>query len=96
MNSTTWPEGVIARYGTLIVTVDPAAVVDVIDDSKHGYLTLQCGGCERTDRVGTDGMSYDTPEETAERVATALPAARSLAEEHAEKCRALPKPDGAS
>ena len=95
MSTTTWPEGVIARYATLAAAVDPAATVDVIDYSEHGYLRLCCAGCERTDRVPTDGAWSDTPEETAERIATVLPAARSLAQEHAETCRALPKPDGA-
>ncbi|GGX40441.1 hypothetical protein [Streptomyces noursei] len=86
---TTWPEGVIARYLTV-----GGATVDVTYTSHSGWLTATCSGCGQIERTETYGFIYDTPEQEAERVEKALPESRELAQSHAEKCRAVPRPVG--
>lgn len=79
MSSTTWPEGVIARYLTQAATVDPTATVDVIDQGEDSYWRYKaaCRGCLYEDNEFRETQS------------------RAGAQTHAETCRALPKPDGA-
>lgn len=85
MNSTTWPEGVIARYLTVAgqALTDPPITVDITHHSdEDGWaVTGRCRACHGT----LDDSSYiDRDHDTA----------KHWAQEHAEKCRALPKPDG--
>lgn len=86
-DTTTWPENVIARYLTL-----GGATVGIIDNSHIGRVNAECASCAWTDQQYTHGVTYDTAEQTATRVADTLPYSRKAAQAHAEKCRALPKP----
>ncbi|MFF3547073.1 hypothetical protein ACFYXD_35210 [Streptomyces platensis] len=92
-----WPEGVIARYITVagVAIADPELAVEITYTSHSGWLTATCRGCEQDEDTETHGRLDDPPELEAERVEEALPAARTWAQSHAEKCRAMPRPDGA-
>ena len=90
---------VIARYlaaaGSGIS--DRELTVDIIDEAlKRGRLSLICRGCTWDKGHGTNGYYDDTEEEAAERAAKILPVARESAQEHAEKCRALPVHDSSA
>ncbi|MFG2532737.1 hypothetical protein [Streptomyces sp. NPDC048516] len=91
----TWPEGVIARYLTVAGTADPTAYVEITYTSHSGYLVATCAGCGDDEYTETHGRLDDPPEREAERVEEALPESREWAQAHAEKCRAMPRPDGA-
>jgi hypothetical protein len=79
-----WPEDVIARYLTV-----GGAVVDIAHDTDA--TVARCGGCgayraeewrtyaSRWDRSGNGGADAE---------------ARAWAQEHAEQCRAMPRPEG--
>ncbi|MGO1900559.1 MAG: hypothetical protein ACTH0H_05710 [Brachybacterium sp.] len=99
MSTTTWPEGVIARYLTAV-----GGFVDLTERSGYYAVThatetvVECHGCEQSHSVdwGFDFMAFefnspqpDTFDKTGQ---AAIPEARSWAQAHAEKCRALPKP----
>ncbi|WP_329521123.1 hypothetical protein [Spirillospora sp. NBC_01491] len=77
-----WPEGVIARYATV-----GGGTVDVSDyeGSPDGepWMYSECLGCQ--DDEVSQGI----------RRANAFVAAKSWSQAHAERCRAMPKPDGA-
>lgn len=92
VESGTWPEGVIARYLTV-----GGATVDITYTSGTGNITATCTGerCPGGKRVDTEGLTRDTPEQEAARVEEWLPTALRYAQDHAETCRALPRPDGA-
>ncbi|MEU9849233.1 hypothetical protein [Streptomyces sp. NPDC047985] len=87
--TTTWPEGVIARYLTVGgAAVDIAHDTLYLSDVEPNVSTARCGGCEkyrnqeweaRADRY-SNGSSWADSD------------ARHWAQEHAEKCRAMPKP----
>lgn len=79
---TVWPEGVIARYLTDAgkALADPSMTVDIIDRGS-GDIDGQCRGCEET--------FEDSPY-----ISDELGTVRHWAQEHAEKCRAMPKPAG--
>lgn len=85
--TTTWPEGVIARYLTV-----GGATVDITQDSRHFDGIAACTGCDKTerfDRVGAGcwgGPDYALQRNTEE--------ARRWAQAHAETCRAMPRQAG--
>ncbi|GAA2431085.1 hypothetical protein [Streptomyces glaucus] len=100
---TEWPQGVIARYLTV-----GGALVDLIEQpgythvSQNTETTAKCTGCHdnHTEDWGFDFWanehgepqppSFDRNGEWATRKA------RTWAQAHAEKCRALPRPGGAA
>lgn len=78
MPETTWPEGLIARYLTVGgATVDLTARPDVDADA----MQAECHGCEVI--VEHNGW-YNRDRNTSD--------ARTWAQVHAEKCRAIPRP----
>ncbi|WP_326768836.1 hypothetical protein OG978_33710 [Streptomyces sp. NBC_01591] len=87
--TTTWPEAVIARYLTVGgATVDLTHDTLYLSDTEPNVSVARCGGCAafrnvewgaRTDRYSNGSNWADSD-------------ARTWAQEHAEKCRALPKP----
>lgn len=87
--SAAWPEGVIARYLTV-----GGALVDVshdtlyLSDIEPNVTVARCGGCDdyRTEewKAHAHRVSNGSSEADAE--------ARKWAQEHAERCRALPRP----
>lgn len=86
-------QNIIARYLTVAGSgiSDAELTVDIIDEAlKRGRLSLICRGCAWDGWHGTGSYYSDTDEQTAQRIAETLPAARTSAQEHAEKCRALP------
>ncbi|MFJ9771212.1 hypothetical protein ACIRVF_08205 [Kitasatospora sp. NPDC101157] len=87
---------VIARYLTVAGSgiSDRELTVDIVDEAlKRGRLSLICRGCTWDHWHGTGSYYSDTDEQTAQRIAETLPAARKSAQEHAEVCRALPVDD---
>lgn len=81
---TAWPDGVIARYLTAGgATVDITRTNEIED--QH---TSTCLGCGHTDKT-YDPARYHLLDE---RAAWAEARARDHAQEHAEKCRAIPRP----
>lgn len=90
--ATDWPEGVIARYLTVA-----GATVDITYTSHSGLILAKCTGelCGWTERTSTGGMVYDPPEKESARVEEYLPGNQLYAQAHAEKCRALPRPNAA-
>lgn len=79
---TAWPENVIARYLTDAgkALADPTITVDLIEDPGISGISGVCRGCENT---LADSIYYGHPD---------LSTGRHWAQEHAETCRALPKP----
>lgn len=69
---TAWPEGVIARYLTVV-----GATVDLTGAEYDA--SGACGGCQK--KFSDSGY-----------VSGSLSVARHWAQEHAESCRALPRP----
>ncbi|MEU2606850.1 hypothetical protein [Streptomyces albus] len=88
---TTWPEGVIARYLTVAGVVAPNATVDVETLTTVGgdaYSTRgTCAGCGAVDY-------FDYSLYRAAREWESQSDARAWAQAHAERCRALPRPQG--
>ncbi|MFI8351294.1 hypothetical protein [Streptomyces sp. NPDC085596] len=82
-----WPESVIARYLTV-----GGATVDITHTSHSGYVVATCNGCGNDHDIPTNGRLDDTPEEQERRVDQVLPDARDWAQDHAETCRAMPRP----
>ncbi|XCM28890.1 hypothetical protein ABXI76_05390 [Streptomyces parvus] len=78
---TAWPENTVARYLTDAgkALTDPTITVDLTEDPGTGYISGTCRGCEST----FDDSSY---------ISRNLGTGRHWAQEHAETCRALPKP----
>ncbi|MEU4576573.1 hypothetical protein [Nonomuraea sp. NPDC023979] len=94
-----WPEGVIARYLTV-----GGATVDVIDDTtEHGRysksVTHRLHGACTGERCGETYYGYsfsfwktddlDSNEDFQSRIAQI----QAWAQRHAEKCRAMPRPE---
>ncbi|MEU2674194.1 hypothetical protein ABZ622_36095 [Streptomyces sp. NPDC007164] len=79
--TTAWHKGTLARYLTDAgkALTDPTITVDLGGDPGTGYITGVCRGCETTFGDSTY-ISRD------------LGTGRRWAQEHAEKCRAMPKP----
>jgi hypothetical protein len=108
VSSTTWPEGVIARYltvggATVDVTVrishDYQADIDGLNwiDINHQAVCAGTGCGSKTELYNNRGVD-DT--EQARRAATDLtsPNGREIkqwAQSHAETCRAMPNPSNA-
>ena len=91
-----WPEGVIARYLTvggatvdLMRTNDPAAESATPWDATRAH----CAGCgtREAESWGTRPHGTLISITGAERFATR--AVRNWAQEHAEQCRAMPRPE---
>ncbi|MEU3045103.1 hypothetical protein ABZ705_01010 [Streptomyces sp. NPDC006984] len=91
---TTWPEGVIARYLTAAgaALADPAICTDVIaNDDDYDSARCVCGSTASYDMdtarliAEPDGDSFCLPDEPSV-------LAWRWAREHAETCRALPRP----
>ncbi|MBW1603415.1 hypothetical protein JJV70_15145 [Streptomyces sp. JJ66] len=86
---TDWPEGVIARYVTVGgATVDLTHDTLTANDTAPNVTSAQCGGCPayrnyewrpRADRFDNGSTWADSD-------------ARPWAQEHAERCRAMPRP----
>ncbi|MFI1161387.1 hypothetical protein [Streptomyces sioyaensis] len=76
-----WPEGVIARYITVagVALADPELAVEVTS-----FPAACCKGCGEDDAYDRSAAPYNSPRR-----------ARQWAQAHAEKCRAMPRPDGA-
>jgi hypothetical protein len=80
--STTWPEGVIARYLTV-----GGATVDILDKKDEhdehdepGEYVARCTGCTADWSNTRSGWNLEFQ-------------VRPWAQGHAEKCRAMPKPE---
>lgn len=76
--ATPWPDGVIARYLTV-----GGATVDVIPDGPGQITSAKCTACPYSgwEVWTTDNGRYAETE------------ARRLAQSHAERCRAMPRPE---
>lgn len=84
----TWPKSVIARYLTEAGRIfgDPTATVDLVEQTDR--IIGRCTACpERCDVRFGDPMYAGTRTQ-----GEATRQAGTWAQEHAEKCRALPKP----
>ncbi|MFF1348485.1 hypothetical protein ACFVZJ_21320 [Streptomyces sp. NPDC058322] len=79
--TTAWPEGVVARYLTDAgkALTDPTITVDLSEDPDNNGVTGICHGCETTFK----DSNYICRDRAT---------GRCWAQEHAEKCRAMPKP----
>ncbi|MET8050554.1 hypothetical protein ABZU75_23445 [Streptosporangium sp. NPDC005286] len=100
--ATEWPAGVLARYLTVGgATVDIREVCGYHPSSGHTAPTTTvatCTGCgKREARDWTQQIwCYSTDrlvEETDEGGKYTTPKVRDWAQSHAEKCRAMPKPN---
>ncbi|MEU7278883.1 hypothetical protein AB0A69_08930 [Streptomyces sp. NPDC045431] len=98
--STAWPEGVIARYitiaGSSLAREDLAVDVEILTTVDYGdpYSTRStCRGCAEWDDWDYD--RYRNYREPSSRARASQDEARAWAQAHAEKCRALPRPEGA-
>ncbi|MGW4222987.1 hypothetical protein ACWEG1_05970 [Streptomyces bauhiniae] len=85
---TQWPDDVLARYLTVV-----GAHVDITHTSHSDYVVSTCHGCETTHDIFTGGSLDDPPEQEDARVDRALPEAHEWTQEHAENCRATPRPE---
>lgn len=83
-----WPEGVIARYVTDAGKMlgDPMVTVDLIEKSDR--IVGRCTACPVTDDFHFDPMCTG-----ARATGWAAKQGAQWAQAHAEKCRALPKPE---
>lgn len=95
--ATAWPEGVIARYLTA-----GGATVDITTQPGQDATTATaatCTGCGEAKVVDWTRQAWSSyasrfikePDEGGEH---ATPKVRGWAQAHADKCRAMPKPDG--
>ncbi|MBT2467824.1 hypothetical protein J7E97_08045 [Streptomyces sp. ISL-66] len=99
MPETTWPEGVIARYLTVGgATVDLTHRLNFLNPPEPFATAAACSGCPDSEEfshwVGT-GSEWDGTYKEVLDVSQAEERARDWAQSHAEKCRAMPRPDGA-
>jgi hypothetical protein len=96
--SAAWPEGVIARYFTVGgATVDITVRLTLPPEPIPYATRAACTGCPDAKEFnhyrtyyGSGGFLSDAREEHEPEVADE--AARTWAQSHAEKCRALPRP----
>ncbi|MFK0182321.1 hypothetical protein ACIQVR_40925 [Streptomyces xanthochromogenes] len=82
--------GVIARYLTDAgkALADQHLAVEIILDESDGSLAMRCTACPYTAWANTDGYIYaDYRAKEAEK------RARGQAQAHAEKCRAMARPE---
>lgn len=103
---TAWPEASLARYLTVAGEAlrDPKLSVVITEtgprDDKRLHSTIaRCDGCGDGDRTAWPDGSYSyndefipTPRDRA--IAWAEFTAREWAQAHAEKCRAMARPEG--
>jgi hypothetical protein len=98
VSTTAWPEGVIARYltvGGATVDIRAELAFDQDGDTECDYAA-QCTGCHAVERASDGARVGDQDKIRREFLALAHPRGRGVrrwAQAHAEKCRAMPKPD---
>lgn len=82
-----WPEGVVARYLNLA-----GAYVDVVATFVYNEdpVEVLCRGCGRDRRVS---VSFNFPSDLDDARVKAVEGAQREAQEHAESCRAMTKPE---
>lgn len=88
---TTWPEGVLARYLTV-----GGATVDVIEDQPGETTVAKCTGCpivQGFNWTRASGAHFNGTYRETQDPEQATADARTWAQDHAEKCRAMPKPN---
>ncbi len=95
---TAWPKGVIARYITVGgATVDLTYRMTVSNPPEPFATLATCGGCPASEEFnhwfGSGSHFNDTYKEEQDQE-RANKAAREWAQSHAEKCRAMPRPEG--
>jgi len=102
--TTAWPAGVIARYLTVAgsslsrddITVDITCTQTAREkgryDQQVGDITLiaHCSGCSDRDETTYEGLYLDQVEPVLKSFYGDR--SRTWAQEHAEACRAMPKP----
>ncbi|MFF2809352.1 hypothetical protein ACFVT2_19655 [Streptomyces sp. NPDC058000] len=89
---TTWPEGLIARYLTVGgATVDVSHDTLYLADTEPNVTTASCegAGCEayHNEEWGQYAYRFNNGSSAADEQAG------KWAQAHAEKCRAMPRPD---
>lgn len=105
-SQTAWPEGVIARYATVGGVADGGlTAVELTEtgsrDSEWAYATVaKCAGCDEEQRERWETTVHYFSGQQGERTvreAAELAEARSRewAQAHAEKCRAMARPESA-
>ncbi|GHB55619.1 hypothetical protein GCM10010331_49320 [Streptomyces xanthochromogenes] len=106
-SQTAWPEGVIARYVTVAGAVDDRTTVDLsVVSEPHRFpngaqedrpLTqVVCAGCASDATFSHYGLHRGSfgAEWQVRDPQTADEAAHAWAQAHAEKCRAMARPEG--
>lgn len=97
-----WPEGVIARYLTVGgATVDVAERSGYYNRSDPTETVATCMGCGGKQLFDWNRWLYSYSEnrevqEFDEGGEFSTPKAREWAQSHAEKCRAMPRPEAGS
>ena len=86
--TTTWPEGVVARY----LTVGGATVDITYTPSEDLRARCQGARCQWTSGATTEVSYGDSDETIVQRIDAALPPLQWDAQAHAEMCRAMPRP----
>ena len=97
--TTTWPEGVVARYLTIAGAAlrDPNLCVEVTEH-EDDYDTARCAACHAIARYSMDSARYAAKRRDGSSGPTLLlpdePSrlAWEWAQAHAEMCRAMPRP----
>lgn len=94
-----WPEGVIAHYLTIVGEAlrDPSIAVDVMEERSavpddEGYRAI-CSACGESEFYDY-GRTVEAMRRPQVFPAEAERLARTWAQCHAEKCRAMPRPTG--
>lgn len=97
VSTVAWPEGVVARYltvaGSALGREDLAVDVEIlttVDDGDPYAARATCRGCPAW--KDEDYALYRNYRDEAARARAAEGDARSWAQEHAERCRAMPRP----
>lgn len=93
-----WPEGVVARYLTVGgATVDLTVRTTLPPDPEPFATLAACTGCPdslESSHTRTGYSFYGSGSTQWEDPEAADAEARSWAQSHAEKCRAMPRPEG--
>lgn len=84
---TSWLQEIITSYPTV-----ERATIDIRYDQPNDKLTATCTACHWAHQYTVFATIDDTPEQVAARVGQMLPHVQQAAQNHAEKCRALPLP----
>ncbi|WP_327307972.1 hypothetical protein OG730_34870 [Streptomyces sp. NBC_01298] len=96
MPETTWPEGVIARYLTVTeATVDLTHTPRFYHGDEVGATVASCTGCGKDTKADWVRLVWDsTKGRYTDRTSgsKADTEARKWAQDHAETCRAMPRP----